>query len=268
MCPSSQHFLGDTIQPSTLKWIVAHSLSLFASLHSFSPRERISPDSNQARLDNLTDSLSHDEIRYLRTRLNAIKFNKDIFLNLPVELLLHVAKYLDFEDLVITRNVSRAWRDKFSSPDFSMGIIKMHFRSQWKQTDLGDATAKQSLVNWLPKAALKRLRKQRGQYVSMSAYHYQRGGALLPTHFKVEHQYDSGRIAYKFGESILVQSLTEGHLSQPKVYTEVNRIPIQPREWLLSNDVLIAQELGRYILIHLTDDLNHSNGVRSCSFYK
>ena len=143
------------------------------------------------------------------------------------------------------QQVSRAWRDKFTSLDFSMGIVKMHFRTQWEQTDLGDPTAKSSLVNWLPKAARKRLRKQRGQYLSMSAYHYQCGGALMPTNCKIEHQYDSGRIAYKYNESIIVQSLNEGRLAQPKVYLEASRIPIRPGEWILSDDFLIAQGFGR-----------------------
>jgi hypothetical protein len=189
--------------------------------------------------------LSHHEIRILRARLNAISFSKDLCLNLPVELLLHVSQYLDLEDLMIARNVSRAWRDKFSSPDFAMGIIKMQFRTQWEQTDLGDAIAKEKLLEWLPKAAMKRLRKQRGQYLSMSAYHYQRGGALMPNHYKIEHQYDSGRIAFKFNESIVVQSLKEGPLAQPKVYLEASRTPIRPGQWILSNDFLVAQGLGR-----------------------
>ena len=146
---------------------------------------------------------------------------------------------------MVARHVSRSWRYKFSSPDFSVGIIKMHFRTQWEGTDLGDATAKEQLVNWLPKASMKRLRKQRGQYLSMSVYHYQHRGTLMPTHCTIEHQYDSDRIAFKFNESIVIQSLKEGPLAQPKVYLEASRMPLRPGEWILSNDFVVAQGLGR-----------------------
>jgi hypothetical protein len=130
-----------------------------------------------------------------------------------------------------------------------MRIIKRHFRTQWEKTVMEDTTAKERLVNWLPTAALKRVRKLQGKYLSMSIYHYQRAGRLLPAHYEVEHQYDSGRVAYKFGEGIVVQTLNQGHLMQPRVYSEGNRIPIQ--DWLLSNDFLVGHVLGRYVQLHL-----------------
>lgn len=116
---------------------------------------------------------------------------------------------------------------------------------QLPQTDLGDAAAKQRLADWLPKVVMKRMRKQHGRYLSMSTYHYQRRGNLLPTNYRIEHQYNSGRIAFRFGESLVVQSLNQGYLTHPKVYMDVNRFPIRPGGWLLSDEFLIAQELGR-----------------------
>jgi len=176
--------------------------------------------------------LTKEEIRQLRTRLNAIEFNEDVFSKLPIELLLCLLEYLDFEDIIKTRALSTTWRSIWSSSDFAAGIVKIHFRAQWEQTDLGDETAKRDLVGWLSIAVKKRLRKQSGEYISTSVHAYNRDGAL-------EHQYDSGRFAYRFGQSIKVQSLMDS-LSQPKVYMEENRFPLLPGKWLLSNDLLVA----------------------------
>jgi hypothetical protein len=176
-----------------------------------------------------------------------MQFHKDVFSELPVELLLNVTNYLGFQDFIVVRNVSRAWRERSSRSDFATEIVKMYFRTEWEQANLGDSTAKQALALWLPGAAVKRMRKQCGQYVSMSAYHYHLRGALLPVpiDFTVEHQYSSGRIAYKFDESLVVHSLNQGHATQPKIYTEPHRIPIRPGHWLLSNALLILEESTR-----------------------
>jgi hypothetical protein len=194
------------------------------------------------RLDNLTASLSNDEIRQLCTRFNAIQFHTDIFFKVPIEVALLIAEYLSFEDLMTARDVSLAWRHRCSSSDFELKIIKLHFRTQWQQTDLEDTIAKQSLLDWFPKAAMKRVRKLSGGYISMSAYHYHRDGFLPRRLDEVDHQYNSGRIAYLFGNSIVVQNLNRGHLAQPKVYVERNRIGMRAGEWLLSNDLLVAHQ--------------------------
>lgn len=197
-----------------------------------------------SRLKNLTDSLSKEELRELRMRLNATHY--DNFSDLPHEIVLHIMEYLDFQELAIARTVRLSWLYTFSSPDFAMGILKFHFRTRWEQTDLKNATAKQALLDWLPRAARKRIRKLSGPdpRTSMSlvgsAYHYQLNGRLLPTHYKVEHQYDSGRLAYKFDDRFVVQSLNQGYLTQPKVYAVGNRIPIDEGKWFLSNDLLVA----------------------------
>ena len=143
---------------------------------------------------------------------------------------------------MVARNVSRAWRDTFSSPDFSVGTLKMHFRTQWERADLGDANAKKQLISWLEKASLKRLRKQSGQYLSMSVYHYhyRRGETLVRNQRSIEHQYNSGRIALRMNEGIVVHSLKNGPLAEPKVYLETNRVPIRPLSWILADDFVVA----------------------------
>lgn len=192
------------------------------------------------RLDEIADSLSHDEIRRLSTRFNAITFHKDICLDLPVELLSHVAEYLDIENFMKAQLVSRAWREKFTSPDFSAEIIKVHFRTKWEMSDLSDPATKTTLAKWLLKAARKHLRRERGHYSSRSTCIYHRGGVPLPSGHYLVHQYNSGRVAYQFEESIIVQCLNRGQSAQPKVFVEENRNPL---EWFLGDDLLIAQHI-------------------------
>lgn len=193
-----------------------------------------------SRLDEVADSLSYDEIRRLRTRLNAIMFNRDIFMDLPEELFSHVTEYLELEDLVKAQHISRAWREKFTSPDFSMGLVKKHFRTRWALSDLSDPATKTSLTNWLPKAARQRLRRQRGQFLSQATYHFRRGNAPLVARRRLEPRYESGRVAYRFVDRIVVQSLDRGHLAKPKVYMDKNRTNMSG-DWLLADDLLITQ---------------------------
>ena len=186
-------------------------------------------------------SLSHNEVRELQTRLNSIEYKMDIMPVLPMEILLRTVQFLDLEDYVAVCAVSPEWSEAWRSELIVLRVIKIHFRTQWEQTDREDAIAKQGLIKSFPKAAEKRIRKQSGQYISMCGYLYPEDGFLERGQHRVEHQYDSGRVAYTFRERIVVQSLNKGLLAPPKIFADVNRTYIPPGKWLLSNDLLIAQ---------------------------
>jgi len=217
------------------------------------------------RLDKIVETLSHNEIRYLRNRLNSIHFYTDICAHLPVELLLNVSEYLTLEDLMVVRHVSRTWRTKFSSPDFVSGITKMHFRIRWEQTNLNDSAVKEELASWLWKATAIRSRKLRSKSLSMSMFHYHRNGQLLWINSPLDHQYHLGRIAYNYGDGIVVHDLKAGQSSQPAVYLDPSRSPLLSGQWVLSDRFLVARGTGRLNLIawSLEDEQIHQVQLHS-----
>jgi hypothetical protein len=117
-------------------------------------------------------NLGVEEIRRLRTQLNAITLPNDISL-LPIELLLCIAQHLELLDVITLRSVSRAWSETFSSADFSIGLIKIHFRPIWESRSRVLAADQQQvekrvLMEWLRGATRRRIRRQNGRYQSMS----------------------------------------------------------------------------------------------------
>lgn len=198
------------------------------------------------RLDDLVDhGLSISEIRYLRDRLLAVPFNKDIFMNLPNELFLSIVPFLGLEDFLSARSVSRAWKEKFSSPDVCTKIVKLHFRSTWQKSYKSvernaQDEAKTTLSQWLPFAATKRLRRQQCKYrlVRVLCYgHYDREWATYSMANR-DAMYNDGRIAVRVdARTISVESLISN--KSGRLYMDPNRQPIE--EYLLSDRFLIVQ---------------------------
>jgi len=192
-------------------------------------------------LDSLIASLSSAEIRHLQGRLKAITLQKDVCADLPVELLLYVAEYLDLEDVMRARCVSHQWNERFSSPDFCVGISKLHFRHIWERQykALGDSDqklAKQAFANWFPGAAMDRIRKSLGQYSSMSIYHYTWEGMLIQGQPIHDYQYSNGRIAFERDKmTVIVKSLRTG---SARSFVDDNRSRLS--KWLLADDFLIS----------------------------
>jgi F-box domain len=188
-------------------------------------------------LDSLVQNLGVEEIRRLRTQLNAITLPNDISL-LPIELLLCIAQHLELLDVITLRSVSRAWSETFSSADFSIGLIKIHFRPVWESRSRVLAADQQQvekrvLMEWLRGATRRRIRRQNGRYQSMSINRrsYNRVSAR---------QYKNGRVAFKQGPgAILVEDI---RTSLGAKYIDENRIDFG--EWLLSEDFLLAATNG------------------------
>ncbi|RDL38295.1 uncharacterized protein BP5553_02635 [Venustampulla echinocandica] len=178
-----------------------------------------------------------------------MSFEVEIISHLPVELLLCVSAYLDLEDLMRARSVSRHWRRAFSNPDFCDGIARWYFRPTWENihggTDPDELNdKKQAFVDLLPRVASKRIRRLRGKYSSISADSY-----AIPnytTSFRnTNRQYCNGRVAYnKDPESILVKNLLT---NLAIVITEENRIKLE--HWLLSDQFVIAWTVNPITLL-------------------
>jgi hypothetical protein len=202
------------------------------------------------RLDDLVDhGLSIPEIRHLRARLNAVSLNKDIFMNLPNELLLCIVPFLGLEDFLSALSVSRAWNQRFSSPDVCISIIKLHFRSTWETSyscveSGAQERAKTTLSRWLPGAAVKRLRRQHCKYRSVQTIPYGKPEREWVRYSQANRDalYNNGRIAVRVdARTISVQSLIAD--KPPRFLMDINREPIE--EWLLSDRYLIAQKSSK-----------------------
>lgn len=188
-------------------------------------------------MDSLARSLTIQEIRRLRIQLNAVTIPNDISI-FPVELLLCIAQHLDLQEVIILLSVSHAWKKAFSSPDFCIGIIKTHFRSVWEERYRCLSTGQQlvdkmALAQWLPGAVRDRIRRQKGQYQSMSVYRESRLTIL-------DWQYNNGRIAFRRGYGAI--TVRELRTDQTTTYMDENRIRFT--NWHISDEYLLVAKSG------------------------
>jgi hypothetical protein len=108
------------------------------------------------RLGALKNSLTNDEIRFLRSQLNEITFQTDICGNLPCELLLMVTSYLSLDDIISARNVSHRWREALSAPQLCIELVQRYFPWTWEKYQnqmtpnlSGQDAEKAELPRWL-----------------------------------------------------------------------------------------------------------------------
>jgi hypothetical protein len=166
-------------------------------------------------------------------------------MSLPLELLFRIIEYLDLEEVMRARGVSRAWNLRLSSSDLCLEISRLHFRAEWelsyKSLDAeGQNMARKTFTQWLPAAARTRVCRDRGRYRSLHFYVYEDLGPRTLSVSANEPQYSNGRIAVRQdGRMIIVNSLRlDGN---PRLLMFEDRQPIQG--WLLSDQFLIAQKV-------------------------
>lgn len=173
-------------------------------------------------------------------------------MNLPTELLLYIVPFLGLDVFLTARMVSRAWNERFSSPDVCNCITKLHFRSTWEisRNSAGNEyqeLEKLTLGKWLPSAAQKRVRRQYGTYRSLRRRSYEgcdpQTLSFIPSSSK-QTLYNNGRIAFRVDpNTICVQSLaTQG---STLFLMDADREPIE--EWFLSDRFLITQKSSKYV---------------------
>ena len=190
--------------------------------------------------------MSRWETRYLRDRLNAIPLEYDIPMNLPMELFLNITRFLAFPEILAASAVSRAWKQRFSSPDVCISVVKQNFRSTWENSYNSLAReqqdrAKYKLSKWLPRAAAKRFRRQRYKCRSWKGFEY--GKNLGPGYTwpgsadLIDGLYSNGMVAFLIDErTITVQSVAGD--GPPRSFRNHDRTPM--KVWLLSDRFLIA----------------------------
>lgn len=176
--------------------------------------------------------------------------NKDILMDLPNELLLCIIPYIDLDDFLRARQVSRVWMERLSSPDVSLILIKKHFRGTWETSfnAVGSAVQESSKIspsNWLPEAAVKRLRRQQCNFRTWHYFSYgveRQYEADNYAYGPEDALYNNGRIAFRVNSrTIAIQTLPQ--VDMPRLFVDPDREPIQM--WLLSEQYLIAPKSSR-----------------------
>lgn len=168
---------------------------------------------------------------------DGIDLRYDIVGRLPIELVTLVMEYLDLEDFMYMRSVSRQWREKLSNEKLCKSLIKLHLSTTWKVAfnSLEDKDGKLKLVHFFEKCT-RLLKRHRGMYDSVVRYYYPES---LHGGFKQDKktfQYRSGRIAMRTDPSTIQVNNLRTHSSIQ--YMHGQRYPFD--HWLLSNQTLVA----------------------------
>lgn len=192
----------------------------------------------------MIQSLPSNELRFLKHQLNSYTFQTDICGKLPPELLLQVCAYLDLEEFMKTRRVSRQWYKSFSEPKVLQSVARTHsllapntFSNT--QDQVAQVRSPPSISEWLPQAASKRIQRIHGQYTSVSARECIKveddnnaGGVLSET----AKQYCGGRVAYNLNDRTI--AVTDLRTDVTTTVMDENRIRLN--RWHLSDQFLVA----------------------------
>ncbi|KAL5332994.1 hypothetical protein BJX70DRAFT_382321 [Aspergillus crustosus] len=74
----------------------------------------------------IIDELSPSEWRDVKNRINERSFRKDILGDLPLELAVHIIRYLNLDDMHLLRRVSRRWHDVLSSKSACSTVFRLY----------------------------------------------------------------------------------------------------------------------------------------------
>ncbi|CCU81133.1 F-box domain protein [Blumeria hordei DH14] len=192
---------------------------------------------SQCVLSELVTVLSIEEIQHLRARLELrLCSNGNLkFQQLPPEIFLIIANYLDIEDLIQMKIVSRTWNKIFSDKEFCLQMIKKNFpfaiNCQTKdfKTDSTREIPIDDPTVWLRHAIINRVRRERGLSSNMMRYD------LRWNYPKPKLKYCNGRIAFQKDGIFVVRNLRTQNRS---TFTTPDRQTIY--SWILSDQYLIG----------------------------
>lgn len=147
--------------------------------------------------------------------------------------------YLDLEDTVVVRFVSRKWYEKWTAPDVCLAIVEKFFpdvlfQSYLQLSDREKTNTRAELGKWAIKATVQALKYQHGWY--RSAKVYQREAPVNSRITSSYIQYNNAKIA----ELILPYEISIKFFvtGEKRVYMREDRAPIL--KWWLSDNLLIA----------------------------
>ncbi|TGO60660.1 hypothetical protein BOTNAR_0141g00020 [Botryotinia narcissicola] len=192
-----------------------------------------------------SSALTFGEMRLFKAHFDRINFHHDGIAQLPEEILALVMEYLDLEDFMFMRCVSRDWREKLSSEKLCASLLKTHFRKAWeiKFKSLGDSDRQLKLDDFLS-ICIGRLKRDRGMYDQVMQYdhlsdpnddRFYSNWCHEDCHRK-RFQYKNGRIAMKKDPSTIQVNDLRTHASRH--YMHESRYSFD--YWLLSDQILVA----------------------------
>ncbi len=167
-------------------------------------------------------------------------FVRDFVPDLPVEIRIGIAAYLDLSDLITLRSVSKRWYESWTQVSICNKFMKEYFRSAFENTymHLPDKGKRSTFM-----AASDRLHAMRnGQYHSMTilSYSKEREGEPTPV---LDRRYCRGRVAWTIEGGVKVSELCTGNT---KVYMMPDRDKVQ--FWALSETILVAGAADKCVI--------------------
>ncbi|TGO62609.1 hypothetical protein BCON_0018g00020 [Botryotinia convoluta] len=192
-----------------------------------------------------SSTLTFGEMRLFKAHFGRVNFHHDGIAQLPDELLALVMEYLDLEDFMFMRCVSRDWREKLSNEKLCASLLKIHFRKTWeiKFKSLGYNDRQLKLDDFLG-MCIGRLKRDRGMYDQVMHYDYLSEPNDDRFYSKWCHedcyrkrfQYKNGRIAMRKDPSTIQVNDLRTHVSRR--YVHESRYSFD--YWLLSDQMLVA----------------------------
>lgn len=193
----------------------------------------------------MIQSLPGNELRFLKHQLNPYTFQTDICGKLPPELLLQVCAYLDLEEFMKARCVSRQWYKAFSESNVLQSVARTASLFAPKTFNNAPDQGPQintppSISDWLPQAASKRIQRLHGQYTSVSARQCSsfedddNSGGFLG--HAADKQYCGGRVAYSVNDRTI--AVTDLRTDITTTVMDENRIILD--RWHLSEQFVVA----------------------------
>ena len=173
-------------------------------------------------------------------------FVRDFIPDLPVEIRIGIAAFLNLPDLINVRRVSKRWYDSWTQVSICNKLMKEYFRSAFENTymHLPDPEKRSTFM-----AASDRLLAMRnGQYHSMTILSYNPNSGDTDEPVPVlDRRYCNGRVAWSIEGGIKVSNLRTGSTTN---YMMPDRDKVQ--FWILAESFVVAGTADKYVsVVHL-----------------
>lgn len=174
--------------------------------------------------------------------LNSRAVTKNLLL-IPVELQAIIISYLDAQDILRIRRVSRAWYEAFTTEKFCDEMNHRFFPTEWMKYCLMLVESDEyNASKWFRRSTTRLIQRRIGKYHSTRIYYHtiappDKNHPSEPV-YDNKHQYCNGRLAIYVepeGDAISVKSLYKD--SPTEVFMDENREEIG--DWLLSDRYLL-----------------------------
>ena len=175
----------------------------------------------------------------VQAQLASIPIYKDVIANLPPEIVAIVAPYLELEDFMRVRSVSRNWRAAWEAPAVVLHFSQRYFPVMlrgWKASAARDKCQSRGHASVLVRETAMLLKREYGKYCTMAVY--SNSHPRFPCCDTPDYVYNSGRVAYHSKEEARI-FVTDLWNNSRRTYTlPQDKGPIG--RWELNNNYLIV----------------------------